>query len=172
MQKKLSSNLTLFFNNHFPYNSYKKSKKTSTVYIGIGGNIGNVKQRFDKLFLALQKDKRFDIVKTSPLLKNPPFGYLAQDYFLNGLMVLKTNLTPINFLNEMQRYENRFGRKRSFKDAPRTLDIDIIFYDKLKINRPRLTIPHPSWKNRESITIPLKFLSTLQIDIFFDQVNF
>ena len=130
------------------------------VTLGIGGNIGNVKRRFNKFFLVLQQDSRFHIIKTSPLLKNPPFGYLEQDDFLNALLVIKTNLSPIYLLNQMQRYENRFGRKRSFKDAPRTLDIDIIFYDKIQIKHKRLIIPHPNWKERDSIIIPLKFLNT------------
>ena len=158
MKKQLSSKLTLYFNNNFPYNSHKVSKKYHTVTLGIGGNLGDVKQRFNKLFLALQNDSRFDIIQTSPLLKNPPFGYLNQDYFLNGLIKIKTNLSPLALLNQMQRYENRFGRKRSFKDAPRTLDIDIIFYDNLNMNHPRLTIPHLSWKERESVIVPLSYL--------------
>ncbi len=162
MKKQLSKSLVLYFTNNFPYKSIKTSAKTYTVTLGIGGNIGNVKQRFDKLFLALQNDCRFHIIKTSPLLKNPPFGYLEQNDFLNGLIVLKTNLSPIPLLRQMQRYENRFGRKRSFKDAPRTLDIDIIFIkrnnSKFKIQNSKLIVPHLYWKNRKSVTIPLSYL--------------
>jgi 2-amino-4-hydroxy-6-hydroxymethyldihydropteridine diphosphokinase len=55
----------------------------------------------------------------------------------------------------MQRYENRFKRTRSFKDAPRTLDIDIIFFANKKINTKQLTIPHKNWSQRESVVIPL-----------------
>ncbi|MCK5110525.1 MAG: 2-amino-4-hydroxy-6-hydroxymethyldihydropteridine diphosphokinase [Arcobacteraceae bacterium] len=162
MKKQLSKSSVLYFTNNFPYKSIKTSTKTYTVTLGIGGNIGNVKQRFDKLFLALQNDCRFHIIKTSPLLKNPPFGYLEQNDFLNGLIVLKTNLSPMPFLRQMQRYENRFGRLRSFKDAPRTLDIDIIFVsqksEKLKMRSEKLTIPHLDWENRKSVTIPLSYL--------------
>ena len=152
--------MQLFFSSNYPYKSKHISNKTHTVTLGIGGNIGNVKRRFDKLFLVLQQDSRFHIIKTSPLLKNPPFGYLEQDDFLNALIVIKTNLSPIQVLNEMQRYENRFGRKRSFQDAPRTLDIDIIFYDKIQIKHKRLIVPHQNWKERDSVVIPLKFLNT------------
>ena len=158
MKKNISSELTLYFSNHFPYSSSIKSKKIYTVVLGIGGNIGDVNMRFNKLFLSLKNDSRFDIIKTTPLLKNPPFGYLEQNYFLNGLIKLQTNLSPIVLLNEMQRYECRFGRVRSFKDAPRTLDIDIIFFDNKKIDTKRLTIPHKQWKNRKSVTMPLKIL--------------
>jgi 2-amino-4-hydroxy-6-hydroxymethyldihydropteridine diphosphokinase len=158
MKKQLTKDLTLYFNNNYPYKSGVISKKRHIVTLGIGGNIGDVKRRFKKFYLLLKQDSRFDIVKTTPMLKNPPFGYLKQNDFLNSLVIIKTNLSPIQLLNQMQRYENRFGRVRSFQDAPRTLDIDIIFYDKIKMDSKRLTIPHKDWINRQSVTIPMKFL--------------
>lgn len=157
MKKTLSKELSLYFTSNFPKN-LKASSKKNFVLIGIGGNIGNIKRRFDKLFLSLQSDARFDILKTSPLLKNPPFGYLEQNYFLNGVMVLKTNLSPKASLKAFQRYENRYKRKRSFKDAPRTLDIDIIFFNDQKISTQELIVPHPHWFKRESVLIPLGYV--------------
>ena len=158
MKKELSQELTLFVTSNYPYKNNIISSKPNIVTLGIGGNIGDVKRRFNKFFLTLKKDSRFHVVQTSPLLKNPPFGYLDQDDFLNGLIILKTSLSPIQLLNEMQRYENRFKRKRSFKDAPRTLDIDIIFFNNKKINTKRLIVPHNDWENRQSVTIPLSYL--------------
>jgi 2-amino-4-hydroxy-6-hydroxymethyldihydropteridine diphosphokinase len=158
MKKKLTENLTLFKTPNFPkrFNSY--SNKKYHVTIGIGGNIGNTKILFDKLILCLKKDSRFTLLMNSPLLKNPPFGFLEQSDFLNGIILLKTNLAPNEFLKNMQRLEKRFGRKRSFQDAPRTLDIDIIFFDNKKINTKNLIIPHKDWANRESVIIPLKYI--------------
>ena len=159
MQKNLSKSLRLFFYNNFPRKYKKRSKKKYLVTIGIGGNIGNTKKRFNKLLLNLLKDSRFDIKATSPLLINPPFGYLDQNDFLNGIIQLKTNLAPNEFLKAMQIYENRYGRKRSFQDAPRTLDIDIIFFANKKINTKNLIIPHKDWANRESVIIPLNYIN-------------
>ena len=156
MKKKLSDQLTIFNTPNFPYVSSMISNKKYSVTIGIGGNVGNVKSTFDKLFLSLKTNTKFDILMTSPLLQNPPFGFLQQNYFLNGIISLKTNLAPNEFLKIMQRLEIRYGRKRSFQDAPRTLDIDIIFFDNKKINTKKLIIPHKDWDNRESVTIPLK----------------
>ncbi|MCP4969957.1 MAG: 2-amino-4-hydroxy-6-hydroxymethyldihydropteridine diphosphokinase [Arcobacter sp.] len=156
MKKKLNKRLTLFYTNNFPIKSKNNSNKKYTVTIGIGGNIGNTKRIFDKLFLCLKQDKRISIIMTSPLLLNPPFGFLDQNYFLNGIIAIKTNLAPNDFLKNMQRLEKRFGRKRSFQDAPRTLDIDIIFFDNKKINTEDLIIPHKDWANRESVIIPLE----------------
>ena len=156
MKKKLTQKLTLFYTSNFPKRFNCNSAKKYAVTIGIGGNIGNTKRIFDKLILCLKKDARFTLLMTSPLLRNPPFGFLEQNDFLNGIIALKTNLCPKNFLKAMQRYENKFGRKRSFQDAPRTLDIDIIFFDDKKINTENLIIPHKNWASRESVIIPLK----------------
>ncbi|MDH1975070.1 2-amino-4-hydroxy-6-hydroxymethyldihydropteridine diphosphokinase [Aliarcobacter butzleri] len=158
MKKKLSPTLTLFYYSNFPKKFNNSSKKKYCVTIGIGGNIGNTKKIFDKLILCLKKDVRFTLLMTSPLLKNPPFGFLEQSDFLNGIIRLKTNLCPNAFLKAMQRYEKKFGRKRSFQDAPRTLDIDIIFFDDKKIDTKNLIIPHKNWANRESVIIPLKHM--------------
>ena len=156
MKKKLTQKLTLFYTSNFPKRFNCNSAKKYAVTIGIGGNIGNTKRIFDKLILCLKKDARFTLLMTSPLLRNPPFGFLQQSDFLNGIITLQTNLCPNAFLKAMQRYEIKFGRKRSFQDAPRTLDIDIIFFDNKKINTENLIIPHKNWANRESVIIPLK----------------
>ncbi len=156
LKKILSPKLTLFYYPHFPKMFNLSSKKKHYVTIGIGGNIGNTKSIFDKLILCLKKDSRFTLLITSPLLKNPPFGFLEQSDFLNGIITLQTDLSTNAFLKAMQRYEIKFGRKRSFQDAPRTLDIDIIFFDNKKINKENLIIPHKNWANRESVIIPLK----------------
>jgi 2-amino-4-hydroxy-6-hydroxymethyldihydropteridine diphosphokinase len=158
MKKKLTQNLTLFYTHNYPKKFNDISNKKYLVTLGIGGNIGNTKKIFDKLILCLNKDSRFTLLMTSPLLENPPFGFLEQSNFLNGIIKLKTNLCPKDFLKAMQRYENKFGRKRSFQDAPRTLDIDIIFFDNKKINTKKLIIPHKDWASRESVIIPLKHM--------------
>jgi 2-amino-4-hydroxy-6-hydroxymethyldihydropteridine diphosphokinase len=159
MKKILNKKLTLFYTNNYPKVIKNTSSKKHLLTIGIGGNMGDTKRIFDKLFLCLRKDSRFDLLMTSPLLLNPPFGYLEQKFFLNGIIRLKSNLCPNDTLKVMQRYEKKFGRKRSFQDAPRTLDIDIIFFDNKKINTKKLIIPHKDWANRESVIIPLKHMN-------------
>lgn len=158
MKKKLSDTLCLYFTNTYPYKSSSQSSKKNKITLGIGGNIGDVKKRFKLLFLMFLKDSRFHIESTSPMLQNPPFGYLDQDDFINAVVVLRTDLTPFVLLKVFQRYENRFKRKRSFQDAPRTLDIDIIFFNNEKINTKNLIIPHMGQAKRESVQIPLSYL--------------
>jgi 2-amino-4-hydroxy-6-hydroxymethyldihydropteridine diphosphokinase len=126
--------------------------------VGIGGNLGGVARRFDRVIDYIRRSGRARVAATSPLLKNPPFGYADQPDFLNGVMVLKTSLSPWALMRWLLWVEKRFGRRRSFPNAPRTLDLDIIFYDDIRVNSRRLKIPHPDFARRESVMVPLMFL--------------
>jgi 2-amino-4-hydroxy-6-hydroxymethyldihydropteridine diphosphokinase len=159
LKRELNDKLTTFTSSRFPYRNKRESSLRYELTIGIGGNIGDVKRRFEHLFMALQRDKRVSIERTSLILKNPPFGYTNQEDFFNSIMVLKTNMKAQTFLAYLLRLEKKFGRKRSFKDAPRTLDLDIIFFNNEIINTQTLTIPHHSWSKRESVVIPLASMS-------------
>jgi len=152
---KLSKTLTTFKGLHFGYKQKLKSNLRYEVTIGIGGNIGDVKRRFEHLFYFFKRENQVELLQTSLILKNPPFGFTNQDDFLNSIVILKTNLQPLEFLDYLMRVEKRFSRKRSFANAPRTLDLDIIFFDNRVINKQRLQVPHPSWSKRESVVIPL-----------------
>jgi 2-amino-4-hydroxy-6-hydroxymethyldihydropteridine diphosphokinase len=121
----------------------------------VGCNIGNCIRRFKKLFLYLNSHPKIDIIQTSIIYKNPPFGYLNQPCFYNTVMVISTKLSPKELLKFLLRVEKKFGRKRSFKNAPRSLDLDIIMYNNLKINSSNLVIPHPGFKKRASVLVPL-----------------
>lgn len=160
MKKSLDSNNTLIVQKNYPYLRKKTSSKPYIATLGIGGNIGDTRRRFNHLFYFLKRSKVLDIVETSPILKNPPFGYLTQEDFYNSLIIVKTCLEPKALLRYILYVEKKFGRKRSFPDAPRTLDIDMIFYENVTINTKELTVPHPAWKNRDSVKIPLTYLKT------------
>lgn len=154
MTKTLDFKHRLIFSNYFP-KTFKKSRKSHRVLLGIGGNVGDTLFLFKRLVCYLQKDKRLDLLKTSPILINPPFGYLEQNDFNNALLVVKTNLEPGQLLKRVLYIEKKFGRKRSFKNAPRTLDIDIIFFENKRVYNKELIVPHPKWKQRSSVLIPL-----------------
>jgi len=126
-----------------------------TVVLGVGGNVGDVRRRFDHLWVYLRKLSHVAPKKRGVMVKNPPFGYTQQDDFYNTVFEIATSLRPRELLRLMWRVEHRFGRVRSFPNAPRTLDLDILFFDTKTIQYPELVIPHPSWKERVSVTIPL-----------------
>ena len=123
--------------------------------VGVGANIGDVYRRFAHLKVYLLRDKRVQIEKISSVLKNPPFGFLEQDDFYNSVIALKTSMPAKVFMQFLLRSEKRFRRQRSFADAPRTLDLDLIFFDNLVMKTEFLTLPHPHYKQRESVTLPL-----------------
>ena len=155
-RKQLDKSNTLIFTPHFPYNT--KSREGKRALLGIGGNIGDVLRRFEHLFWYFKRSRFLHIVETSPMLKNPPFGYTEQDNFYNALVLVETELVPKALLRYVLRVERLFGRKRSFQDAPRTLDIDIIFYENVTIDTEKLTLPHAGWKKRSSVLIPLSHM--------------
>jgi len=148
----------IFRSTFFPYYGKSNKRYRHKVLIGVGCNVGNCVRRFKKLFLYLNSLKFIKIVQTSILYKNPPFGYLEQEDFINTLIVIETDLAPIQLLHFLLRTEKKFRRKRSFKNAPRTLDLDIILFDNLKIEKEKLTIPHPYFKERDSVLVPFSFL--------------
>ena len=145
---------------HFPFQAQKKSFGMGhRAVLGIGGNIGDVPRRFEHLFHYLKRSTFVSVLESSPLLKNPPFGFLEQKDFYNALLLVETRLTPKELLRYVLRIEKHFGRKRSFKDAPRTLDIDLIFYDTIRMNSAVLTLPHAGWTQRDSVCVPLSYMS-------------
>ncbi len=159
MEWKYCNDMKLHFDKNYPFTTPKKSKKAHLATLGIGGNIKNTRRRFQKLFIYLSKSNVVDILYTSPILRNPPFGYTKQKDFYNAVIIVKTDLNPNNLLKFVLRVEQFFKRDRSFKNSPRTLDIDIIFFDKITINRENLVIPHPHYQKRESVLIPLAYLA-------------
>jgi len=160
IKKILDEDHILISTQHYPWRATraKYKKKKHKAIIGIGGNVGDVMRRFERLFWYMRRSPHVTLLQTSPILRNPPFGYRKQADFYNGLLVIGTDLTPRGLLHYLLHAEKRFHRVRLFKDAPRTLDLDIIFYDDIQMSTPRLTIPHPHWMERDSILIPLKYL--------------
>ena len=137
------------------YPSFKNYSGGNKVLLGIGGNIGDVIRRFHHLFWYLERGCFVRIVETSAIVKNPPFGYTQQDDFYNALILIETRLSPKRLMRFLLRVEKVFGRKRLFKDGPRTLDIDMIFYEDITMQTDILTLPHPQWDKRASVLIPL-----------------
>ena len=158
LYKSLGNNQKIIKSSNFP-KVFSNSCKNSVALIGVGGNVGDTKRRFNRLLFWLKAQGVVKVLATSVIYKNPPFGYLEQEYFYNTLFLIDTKLQPMGLLRYLQNVERQFGRKRLFKDAPRTLDLDIIFYEKRKIDKSlKLIIPHPHWNKRKSVTLPLAYL--------------
>lgn len=155
----------ILFTPYFPITQRSKQAYQNLITLGIGGNIGDCLQTFKNLFLWFNRHKKFHIIASSPIYKNPAFGYNNQNDFYNATITLQTSLCLREIFSTIFYLERKFKRSRIriFKNAPRTLDIDILFFNQLKLNYPHLKIPHPYWKQRESVIIPL-MLQNLQKD--------
>ncbi len=113
----------------------------SKVFIALGSNIGNLEQNLNN---ALKKLAEFsEVEKISSFYKTKPQGFLEQADFLNGVCLINTDLSPQDLLKKLKEIEKEMGRKKTFKDGPRIIDLDIIYYDDIVLNIPNLTIPHP-----------------------------
>ena len=156
IQKRLDNRNVLIKNRLYP--TRQKPKGKHKALLGIGGNISDVIRRFDRLYIYLSKSPLINIIESSPILKNPPFGYISQDDFHNALLLVETTLSPKELLRYVLSVEDRFGRRRSFANAPRTLDIDIIFYEDRVIKTKDLIVPHHDWKGRDSVVLPMSFM--------------
>ena len=162
LTRALSDELTLLRDPCFPWSVSGSSRYRHRAIIGIGGNVGDVKRRFRHLVFRLKRERGVELLSTGPILKNPPFGYLEQAEFYNSVIELSTSMQPRALLRFLQRLEYRFGRRRSFANAPRTLDLDILFFDNRVIDTPELTVPHPHWNERESVLIPLSCMGAVK----------
>lgn len=139
-------------------------KNYKTIYIAFGSNKG---ERRGNILKALQEAAAYcRITKISPLYLSKPEGFLEQEDFINGVFEAKTSLTPIQLLASLKETEKRLGRERTFKDGPREIDLDIIFYDGEIVAFPQLYIPHRSFREREFVLLPLKQIAPEFTDPF------
>ncbi len=123
-------------------------------YLSLGSNLGD---RLENLIQALKRIKEEGnlIIRVSSVYETRPLGKTNQPDFLNLVAEVKTKLSPFLFLALLQRIENEMGRVRKEKWGPRIIDIDLIFYEDLEIESPELTLPHPLFKERAFVLIPL-----------------
>lgn len=125
------------------------------VCLAVGSNMGEKEAYIQKAVEALRKHSLIRVEKVSELLVTEPYGGVEQDNFLNGAIQIQTLLTPRELLEELHHIEAEAGRERMIHWGPRTLDLDIIFYDKLVYEDDELIIPHVDMQNRYFVLKPL-----------------
>ncbi len=123
-------------------------------FLSLGSNLGDSRR-----LLADAIDSLPDVVAVSPIYETDPVGGPSQDKFLNLVVELDTELTPLNLLGVCHRIEASAERTREVRWGPRTLDIDIIWMDGVEMDSERLTIPHPRWRSRRFVLAPLRDLA-------------
>jgi 2-amino-4-hydroxy-6-hydroxymethyldihydropteridine diphosphokinase len=130
----------------------------ATTLIGFGSNVGNRLDYCDRAMtlLSLLPHSRLDatssLYETEPVMDGASPG---PDWFLNGVVRLETDITPKSLLDICREIERALGRDEEHRNGPRTLDLDILFYDDRIINEPGLSIPHPRLHQRRFVLMPL-----------------
>jgi len=125
------------------------------VYLGIGSNLGERQTNLMEAIRLLDEDEECMIERISSFIETKPVGGVEQDDFLNGALCIRTLRTPMELLELIEKIETALKRERLIHWGPRTIDLDILFYDDEMIQTERLTIPHPEMTNREFVLVPL-----------------
>jgi len=125
-------------------------------YIGVGSNLGDRKKHIEDAIEKLKNIEGVEVKRVSSIYETEPVGGPKQGKYLNGAIEIETGLGPREFLGKLQDIEKELGRKKTVKNGPRTIDLDILLYGDNKIDEPDLKIPHPNMHEREFVMKPLK----------------
>ena len=124
-------------------------------WIGLGGNVGDVRAALRDALAALDETSGIDVAATSALYRTPPWGPVEQPPFLNCCAELRTGLEPPELLARMHAIEAALGRERTVRWGPRTVDLDLLFFEGFASNEPGLVVPHPRAGERAFVLVPL-----------------
>ena len=134
------------------------ARELVNVYAGLGANLGHARLFLDAAILALGKLPETLLVGCSSFYQSAPFQADGPDY-INAVVHLQTRLNAIDLLRAFQNVENLAGRERPYRNAPRTLDIDLLLYGDGNIQCPALQVPHPRMRERAFVLLPLSELA-------------
>ena len=126
-----------------------------TAYIALGSNLGESEDTVRQAINALAGLPQTQLARASSLYRSAPVGHTDQPDFINAVAELSTALAPLDLLAALLALEQQFGRERAFRNAPRTLDLDLLLYDAKIIAEPGLTVPHPRMHQRAFVLAPL-----------------
>ncbi len=129
------------------------------VYLALGGNLGDRRANLTLALERLRASGHLAVEQISRLYETEPVGYADQPCFLNAVAQARTDLTPLALLDYLKEVESGLGREATFRNGPRPIDLDIIFYDNLTLAHERLQIPHPRLRGRGFVLAPLAELA-------------
>ena len=129
--------------------------QTHFAVIALGSNLAEPARQVRAALSALEAHPQIQIEKTSSLYVTAPVGYDDQPDFVNAVCSVRTSLDGVSLLAVLNRIEADFGRERTFRNAPRILDLDIIDFDGISSDDPHLTLPHPRAHERSFVMKPL-----------------
>jgi 2-amino-4-hydroxy-6-hydroxymethyldihydropteridine diphosphokinase len=125
-----------------------------TAYVALGANLGEAEQTVHLALAALGTCPDMRLLKASNLYRSAPVDATGPDY-INAVAAVSTGLNAPTLLRALQKIEQQFGRQRPYRNAPRTLDLDVLLYGSGAIDSPQLTVPHPRMWDRAFVLVPL-----------------
>ena len=131
---------------------------STLAYIGLGANLGDARQTIAAAINKLSHSSGILMLKQAPLYSSDPVDAQGP-VFINTVVAIDTTLEPLPLLDLLQAIEQEHGRERPYRNAPRTLDLDLLLYGTLKIETPRLSVPHPRMHQRAFVLRPLQDLA-------------
>ena len=129
----------------------------ASVLIALGGNVGDVRTTFGKAIANICGMTQGTLVARSSDYLNPPLGDQQQPHYVNAFIEIETRLDPHALLFTLHKIEKKFGRDRAHEQhwGPRTLDLDLLAYDDVRLGKRELTLPHPRMFERAFVLVPL-----------------
>jgi 2-amino-4-hydroxy-6-hydroxymethyldihydropteridine diphosphokinase len=118
-------------------------------YIALGSNVGQREVFLAEGLKGIAALAKTRVLKQTEAEETAPLGPVAQGPFLNQMIAIETELTPQDLLAGLQKIENNAGRVRTQRWGPRTLDLDIVLFERQTVREPGLTVPHPELSNRD-----------------------
>ena len=138
------------------------SAELQTAWIGLGANLGDARLALQKAVQSIAALPQTRVLRVSSLYGSAPVDATGPDY-LNAIAEISTSLPPLALLDGLQTIELDAGRERPYRNAPRTLDLDIVRFGDLVMNTERLTLPHPRWNERAFVLLPMAELLGEQV---------
>lgn len=132
-------------------------------YIAIGSNMGNRRETIESAIEIINQSMETHVTLTSTIIETEPFGYEKQNRFMNGVFRVSTLLSPADLMTYLLEVEKQFGRKRDVKWGPRTLDLDILFYDEIISDDAHIILPHPRMEERLFVLEPLSEIAPYKV---------
>ncbi len=127
----------------------------TAAYVGLGANLGDPRAQVESALEEMKRMPKTELRARSSLYRSSPQGFQAQPDFVNAVAWLETALPARQLLAELLAIERRHGRTRSFRNAPRTLDLDLLLYGGQVMDEPGLRVPHPRMHERAFVLAPL-----------------
>ena len=133
-------------------------RESVVAYVGLGANLGDARQALHEALAALARLPGTRLLRSSRVYRSGPVDAAGPDYF-PAVAQVETTCTAPGLLRKLQAIEQAAGRRRPYRNAPRTLDLDLLLYGSARIDSPLLTVPHPRMRERAFVLLPLRELA-------------